>query len=430
MHQRKSNKFSFGNSELKSLIYWASTQEYFTFLNGNDFKTLNGSFPRKIFIGNIKSIESTSDSFDKLQQFIDLHNDWIYGFFSYDLKNEIEELESLNPSTIPVPNLRFFIPETVITLLDEEIEIESIYDPVEIFENITKNHIDHNPVQNKINQLACNTTKRQYLDYIRKIKESIVAGEFYEMNFCIEFTCNVTTFDPTGCYLHLNSISPMPFSSYSRYGDLHIISASPERFIKKQGNKLISQPIKGTIRRSFDKTEDEYLKQSLQTSEKERAENMMIVDLVRNDLAKSAETGSVKVDELFGIYTFKKVHQMISSVSANVKSNIRVVDIIRNAFPMGSMTGAPKVRVMQEIESMEHSSRGAYSGSVGHFSPENDFDFSVIIRSILYDAKKKKISFHVGSAITFDSDPEHEYNECMLKAESMLEVLSSGIQGQ
>ena len=187
---------------------------------------------------------------------------------------------------------------------------------------------------------------------------------------------------------------------------------------------MVSQPIKGTIRRSFDKTEDERLKQSLRDSEKEQAENLMIVDLVRNDLAKSAKTGSIKVEELFGIYTFKKVHQMISTITATKKVSASISDVIKHAFPMGSMTGAPKIRVMEEIEKLECSTRDLYSGAVGFFDPIEDFDFNVVIRSIVFNAQTKKISFHVGSAITYDSDPEYEYQECLLKAESLIHVLT------
>jgi para-aminobenzoate synthetase component 1 len=217
----------------------------------------------------------------------------------------------------------------------------------------------------------------------------------------------------------------MPFSALMKINGKYLICASPERFMKKDGNKIITQPIKGTIKRSFDKDEDERLKQSLFSSEKERAENLMIVDLIRNDLAKSSLPGTVQADELFGMYTFKKVHQMISTVSSISKKDISPATIIKNAFPPGSMTGAPKVRVMQETEELEDNSRGLYSGSVGFFSPENNFDFNVVIRSIIYDSENGNISFHVGSAITYDSDPEYEYNECLLKAEALFEVLNS-----
>lgn len=243
------------------------------------------------------------------------------------------------------------------------------------------------------------------------------------MNYCIEYSTQSTSFNPSHCYEKLNELSPMPFSSFMRIGHKYLICASPERFLKKVGNKLISQPIKGTARRSFDKYEDNQLKDALLNSEKERAENLMIVDLVRNDLARSSISGSVKVEELFGISTFKKVHQMISTISSTQNNKVSVSDVIKHAFPMGSMTGAPKIRVMKEIENLEDSSRGLYSGTVGYFTPNHDFDLNVVIRSIIFDAKSKKISFHVGSAITYDSDPEYEYQECLLKAESLFEVL-------
>src|SRR5690606_8474955 len=193
----------------------------------------------------------------------------------------------------------------------------------------------------------------------------------------------------------------------------------------KEGHKIISQPIKGTMRRGSNESEDNVLKDQLYHSEKERAENMMIVDLVRNDLARSAIPGSVKVDELFGIYTYPKVHQMVSTVSANAGSDVAFSEIIRNAFPMGSMTGAPKVSAMKLIEQFESSRRGLFSGAAGYITPNGDFDFNVVIRSILYEQKTKKISFQVGSAITYDAVPDQEYQECQLKAEAMRQVLTT-----
>jgi para-aminobenzoate synthetase component 1 len=217
----------------------------------------------------------------------------------------------------------------------------------------------------------------------------------------------------------------MPFSTFFKLNDLFIIGASPERFLKKSGDLLTSQPIKGTIKRGINRKEDDFLKAFLKNNEKERAENMMIVDLVRNDLAKSSVAGTVTVDELFGIYSFKQVHHMISTVSSEVRSDISLFEIIKNAFPMGSMTGAPKIRVMEEIERIEQSKRSIFSGASGYFTPEGDFDLNVIIRTLIYDLANKTASFQVGSAITYDSDPEYEFNECLLKAEAMLSILES-----
>ena len=204
-----------------------------------------------------------------------------------------------------------------------------------------------------------------------------------------------------------------------------MLSASPERYLKKVGEKVISQPIKGTAKRSFDIEQDAFLKKELKNSAKERSENIMIVDLVRNDLSHTATKGSVVVEELCQVYTFKQVHQMISTIISKVDATVSPVEIIKTTFPMGSMTGAPKVSAMKIIEELEVTKRGLYSGAVGYFTPTGDFDFNVVIRSILYDAKKQYLSFSVGSAITAQSIPENEYEECLLKAKAMFEVLQN-----
>jgi para-aminobenzoate synthetase component 1 len=344
---------------------------------------------------------------------------------SYDLKNEIEDLESNNPRTVSVPNLVFGIPQTMIRFNKEEIEIISYNDPEVIFEEITSTPFGVSVSATVKGEPRSKTTKSQYIHHVNRIKEAIVEGEFYEMNYCIEYCYATEHFNPLTVFEHLNIISPMPFSALLKFGTKYLICASPERFLKKEGNKIISQPIKGTIKRSFEKSEDEKLKNALFQSEKERAENLMIVDLVRNDLARSSLPGSVRVEELFGIYTFKRIHQMISTVTSSFDPNKNISAIIKNAFPMGSMTGAPKIRVMEEIEALENSARGIYSGSVGFFTPEGDFDLNVVIRSLIFDGATNKVSFHVGSAITYDSDPHYEYNECLLKAETLFEALIS-----
>lgn len=424
MAKRKSKKFPFTPSIIPHLLSWASGHEYFSFYNGNDYPALHGAFANLLFVGRREFVESLEKSFEKLDRLIKSSNDWLYGYFGYDLKNEIEDLKSENLSIIPIAHVGFYIPEIVVKIHGIEMEIESFDDPDLFYQQIISKKNDPSIPHRSVGGLDCSTSKQEYIHNVQQIKSAIVEGEFYEMNYCIEFVAEVMDFDPLSCYKKLNAISPMPFSSFMRMGNTILICASPERFLKKEGNKIISQPIKGTSRRSQDDEEDQRLKLALRHSEKEKAENLMIVDLVRNDLAKSAVTGSVQVEELFGIYTFKNVHQMISTVSAQCKENIASTEIIKNAFPMGSMTGAPKIRVMQEIEKLEKSMRGLYSGSVGYFAPKGDFDFNVVIRSIIYNAVTNKVSFHVGSAITYDSDPEHEYEECLLKAESLMEALS------
>jgi len=266
-------------------------------------------------------------------------------------------------------------------------------------------------------------TKEAYINNIKTIKEHIQQGDIYEVNYCQEFFAKQVKIKPIQLYFKLNDKSPTPFSCFVKHNDKYLLSASPERFIKKQGNKITSQPIKGTIKRGGDKVEDERLKELLYNDNKERSENIMIVDLVRNDLSKISKKNSVKVDELCGIYTFPQVHQMISTVSADLNENITFNDIIKATFPMGSMTGAPKIRAMELIEKYEVSKRGLYSGTVGYIDSFGNFDFNVVIRSILYNMDTQYLSFFVGGAITHLSDPEKEYEECLLKAKAMFEVL-------
>jgi para-aminobenzoate synthetase component 1 len=265
--------------------------------------------------------------------------------------------------------------------------------------------------------------KDTYFKQIRKMLKHIHRGDIYEANFCQEFYAENTAIDPLRTYQKLNEISKPPFAAFVRTDEKYLLSASPERFLKKAGEKIISQPIKGTARRGRNHSEDLRIKKDLEEDTKERAENIMIVDLVRNDLSKTGLKGSVAVEELCKVYSFKQLHQMISTVTSLVAENTNPVKIIREAFPMGSMTGAPKVSAMKIIEALEDSRRGLYSGAVGYFTPSDDFDFNVVIRSILYNAEKKYVSYSVGGAITSRSCPAKEYEECLLKARAMREVL-------
>ncbi|HKJ07092.1 MAG TPA: anthranilate synthase component I family protein, partial [Flavobacteriaceae bacterium] len=265
--------------------------------------------------------------------------------------------------------------------------------------------------------------KNSYLKKVNNILNHIYRGNIYEANFCQEFYSEKTTINPVNTYLKLNEISKPPFASFLKINNKYLLSASPERYLQKQGTTVISQPIKGTAKRALDEIEDQKLIAELENNNKERAENIMIVDLVRNDLSHFAKKGTVKVNELCKVYTFKQVHQLISTVSCEVSKNIDVVDLIKKTFPMGSMTGAPKISAMQIIEALEETKRGLYSGAVGYFTPDDDFDFNVVIRSILYNETEKYVSYSVGSAITAKSNPENEYEECLLKAKAMQQVL-------
>jgi para-aminobenzoate synthetase component 1 len=265
--------------------------------------------------------------------------------------------------------------------------------------------------------------EENYISRVTKMLSHIQRGDIYEANFCMEFYANEAIIEPIEIFQKLNTISNTPFGLFFKNKNQYLLCASPERYLRKQGTKVITQPIKGTSRRFSDPNLDLESKNALAQNPKERSENIMIVDLVRNDLSRTASKGSVEVEELCGIYSFEQVHQMISTVVSEVESALSPVDILRTTFPMGSMTGAPKIAAMKIIESLEETKRGIYSGAFGYFSPNNDFDFNVVIRSIAYNATNKYISFSVGSAITSQSNPEQEYEECLLKAKAMFEVL-------
>ena len=262
----------------------------------------------------------------------------------------------------------------------------------------------------------------KYNQQIDKIKHHLNRGDCYELNYCIPLLLK-TKISPVSIQKKLKNNSPAPLTAFYKYQHNWLISASPERFIKKNGDKLISQPIKGTARRNGNSLEDEKVKKELLTSEKERAENIMITDLVRNDLSKVAARNSVHVNELCGLYSFAQVFQLISTISCQLRPQVDFIQIITALFPMGSMTGAPKFRSMEIIDELEDFQRGLFSGSVGYISPEGDFDFNVVIRSIFYNEKKEEILIAAGSAITLKSNAEDEYNECLLKANAMLKVL-------
>ncbi len=406
-------------------LEWGSRFNHCMFFNGNGVKYPMGAFPRMIMAGRRREISFIEgNAFSAMRSDRDQHRSWLCGYFGYDLKNEIEKLQSSNQDFTQFPEMCFFEPEHVLIFGTDEISIYSEWPASRIIEDISASEAQHNSKKEGNASLMSSVSRNQYINTVEKIREHILNGDIYEMNYCIDFVFEEAYLEPLQLFRALTLQSPTPFSCFGRFGDHYLICASPERFLRRNGDELLSQPIKGTAQRSDKPEADARSKSALFNSEKERAENMMIVDLVRNDLAKSAITGSVKVPELFGIYSFRHLHQMISSVTARIKTGVHAVDTIKNAFPMGSMTGAPKVKVMELIEHYESARRSIYSGAAGFFTPDEDFDFNVVIRSLTYNSKTRHLSFSVGSAITFDSDPEQEYEECLLKARAILEVLS------
>lgn len=412
------------DSELfkQKALHWASSYDVFCYLDSNNFRDQYSKFDLLLAVGVKNEVTATpGSSFTALEDFRTKNPGWITGFLTYDLKNEIEKLESDNPDHLQFPSLYFFAPQHLLIIKDDQLEIISV-DPERLLEEINNHDSLKDQVSHPIG-LNARFDKQEYIDTVLKIKEHISRGDIYVTNFCQEFFAENATINPLQAFIKLNKISPNPFAGFFKLRDKYILSASPERFLAKRGDKLISQPIKGTSKRFEDSESDKQSKKELQVHPKELQENVMIVDLVRNDLTKSAKAGTVATEELFGIYSFAQVHQMISTVACKLRNNISAVEAIKNTFPMGSMTGAPKISAMQLMELYERSKRGVYSGAIGYFSPDGDFDFNVVIRTLLYNAANRYLSFQVGSAITYHAEPEKEYEECLLKAQAILEVL-------
>jgi para-aminobenzoate synthetase component 1 len=411
----------------KQLLLWANSFREVVFLDSNNYPQTYSNYEVVLAVEAFTSISTDfSKAFEDLYQYQSQAKDWLFGYLSYDLKNDIEDLQSNNHDGLEFPDLFFFQPKKLFLFKGNQLEMHYLRfcdDEMESdFEAINKcsvysDHCSEITIKQRI-------PKENYLSKVSKMLEHIHRGDIYEANFCMEFYAENSQIHPLEVYQKLNILSEAPFAVYFKNNQQYLLSASPERYLKKEGTKVISQPIKGTAKRFSDSNLDEKSKLELSEDPKERSENIMIVDLVRNDLSKTATKGSVHVEELCGIYSFQQVHQMISTIVSEVEHTTSPIEILRTTFPMGSMTGAPKISAMNCIENLEETKRGLYSGAVGYFTPNGDFDFNVVIRSILYNAQNQYVSFSVGSAITSLSDPEKEYEECLLKAKAMFAVLS------
>ncbi len=412
------------------LLTWAQQFREIVFLDSNDYPQLYSSYDCILAVDAFTSIKTDyHNAFENLKQYQQISKDWLFGYLSYDLKNDIEVLNSNNFDGLDFPDLFFFQPKKLFLLKGNQLEIQYLNmcdDEIEEdFEKIclmipiggTQSFDEEIQIEQRI-------SKENYLKKVSKILEHIHRGDIYEANFCIEFFAENAIINPLEKFLKLNKISKSPQAVFLKNNKHFLLCASPERYIRKEGDLLISQPIKGTSKRFKNTIEDEKSKKQLASDPKERTENIMVTDLVRNDLSRTAQKGSVKVEELCGIYSFAQVHQMISTITSKLDSQYTAVEVLKTTFPMGSMTGTPKVSVLKIIEELEEIKRGLYSGAVGYFTPLGNFDFNVVIRSILYNQEKKYASFSVGSAITSLSIPENEYEECLLKAKAMREVLS------
>ncbi|MBA3673845.1 MAG: anthranilate synthase component I family protein, partial [Chitinophagaceae bacterium] len=404
--------------EIKTkMLNWTKQFNIFCLLDNHEYNPPDSyrsyrdasGFECLLAAGSIKTISAkTSNAFDSLQNFVSEKRDWIFGHLAYDLKNEIEDLTSQNFDGIQYPDISFFIPEIVVILKKNCLEIGVIKSEANnIYQDILSTTSEHRKINRPNPQIKGRFSKAEYLKAVARLQQHILRGDCYEINFCQEFYLENYEIDPLDIYLRLGDLSPNPFAAFYKLNDKYLLCSSPERYLKKVGDKIFSQPIKGTAKRNLNNiTEDERNKKGLLLSKKETSENVMVVDLVRNDLSKICVEGSVKVEELFGLYTFPQVHQMISTVSGTINSHASLSDILKATFPMGSMTGVPKQKVMELIEKYEKTKRGLFSGAIGYITPEGDFDFNVVIRSILYNSTNKYVSMQAGSAITFYSHAE------------------------
>jgi len=431
MRTVKKYPFSLTEASKNRLLQWAQQFQEFVWLDSNNYSQTHETYQAILAVDAFTALKTDSqDAFNKLKEYQSTTADWIFGYLSYDLKNDVENLHSKNIDGLDFPDLYFFQPKKLFLFSENNVEMHYLNiasdEMEEDFNAISE--IIQQPEESEISKpikISVRTSKDSYLQKVEEVLEHIKRGDIYEVNICQEFYSEDSEINPLETFLQLNKISIPPFSVFLKLNEIFALSASPERYLKRTGTAVVSQPIKGTAKRLKNKVEDLKMAQQLANDPKERSENIMITDLVRNDLSRIAEKGSVSVEELCTIYTFEQVHQMISTVACSVAQTISSVEILRNTFPMGSMTGAPKISAMQIIEETEDAKRGLYSGAIGYFSPSGDFDFNVVIRSILYNSLKKYVSFSVGSAITINSIPEKEYEECLLKAKAMREVLNN-----
>jgi len=404
------------------LAYAATHFDTYCYLNGNHIPYPHGAFPRLIGMGIQDEYLASGESdfsWAAMNAFIQQHQGkHMLSYINYGLKNRIEQFNSPGYDPLEFPLVHLYVPQYL--FIQEDGLAWKPYDKAseELVSNL-KAEVHHPSVHHQQAQASSPVAQfshDQYIAVMHRIKEELAKGNIYEINFCNSYSGTFQQLNYITLYEELNGISPMPFSALYKHKAHILLSASPERFIQKKNNQLVSQPIKGTAGRLADHAQDAQQKIQLENSLKERTENIMIVDLVRNDLSKVCAGGSVIVEELCKVYTFEKVHQMISTIKGELENTeITFSELLQALFPMGSMTGAPKLKAMQLIDELEKEARGLFSGTVGYIQPNGDFDFNVIIRSILFNEEKGLYKFHAGSAITMASDAELEYQECDVK---------------
>jgi para-aminobenzoate synthetase component 1 len=412
----------------QKLLNWAQQYDEVLWLDSNGHNDAYGSYQAILATDALTALKTDyHNAFDDLSEYYKNNQDWIFGYLTYDLKNDLEQLHSQNHDGLGFPDLYFFRPKKLIFVYKDRlvfkylpaVDDEISYDK----DNILAFPLAQKTPNTEPIKIKLRTSKDSYFEHFDRIQQHIHRGDIFETNYCQEFYAISSDLDPVEAYQRLNSISKPPFATFGKWGSHYLASASPERYLCKKGDTIFSQPIKGTAKRGNTAAEDSQIKKELESNQKERSENIMITDLVRNDLSKVAIKGSVQVLEQCKVYTFEQVHQLITTVTAQIPPETDPIQLLKATYPMGSMTGAPKVSAMKIAEQTEDFKRGLYSGTVGYFAPNGDFDFNVIIRSILYNANNGYTSFAVGGAITAAANALSEYEECLLKAKAMRQVL-------
>jgi len=407
----------------QQMLGWANRFNICCFLDSHDYHDIYQSYNCLVGVGAATIFNPQDDFLKRLKAFTQQHDDWLFGHISYEANSTLASQNSF-ADHLQFPEIFLFQPQIVVELISNTATIHTLAESAENVFAAIKNFSHRAAVSATEIHIQHRVSKEDYLETVEELRQQILRGNCYEINFCQEFFAENVALDPLYVYQQLLQFSPTPFAAFYKIYDKYVCCASPERYLKKTGSTIISQPIKGTIKRDHKNgVNDEALKQQLQHSKKDQSENVMVVDLVRNDLSKICVEGSVHVKELFGVYTFPTVHQMISTIAGELKANVDVAEVLNATFPMGSMTGAPKKKVMELIHKFEVSKRGIYSGSIGYITPQKNFDFNVVIRSIMYNETNKYLSYQVGSGITFNSIAEQEYEECLLKAEAIKKAL-------
>jgi len=404
------------------LLSWAAGFDYVCFLDSCETDT--DRYGRYEFILAVADEETdVCYSWEELRANVEPDYDyWWFGSLSYEARTSLEpRLKSENPPRIAFPEVCFFRAETVIFLRKGESKVESIpsfaahlaegrtLPPAEVY---------------LTSRLSSDFTRAEYVATVETLRQHIYEGDCYEINLSQNFYAEAQIPSPASLWRQLTDVSPTPFAAYAKFGPIHSLGASPERFLQLKGDRLLTQPIKGTAPRDPDQQRDTELLRQLQDSHKDQAENVMIVDLSRNDLYRSSVVNGVSVPQLYEVQSFAKVHHLVSSVVAEKDESISPLQAVAHTFPPGSMTGAPKVKSCELIDQYERHARGIYAGSIGYIAPGGDFDLNVVIRSMVYHEEKGLMSYQTGGAITWDSDPEAEFEETLVKARAMEEVLN------